>query len=167
MVAQLTTALLAGGNVAPHRSMPTQDSLLPAASVTYMGDQAKSDGDARTGIPDFVHRTIFVVDVVDRADDGPSLRTKLAAHSTIICTTLLTNLAWGGDTLEGLETVVHSVDLPPEGSVYLGRLQVQITALTRSVWEPVTTDLPDFATVQATIDTGDNQTGITIPVPTT
>ena len=51
MVAQLTTALLAGGNVAPHRSMPTQDSVLPAASVTYMGDQARSDGDARTGIP--------------------------------------------------------------------------------------------------------------------
>lgn len=167
MRAQLHAAGVAGGNVERDRNEPTQDDALPWANVVVGADIARPDGDARTGIPTFIHTVTVSVVVYDKGASGLDLRGNLAAHAEAVLTSLLSDLAWWGGYVEGIGALRQIYESPPDGNYIAGRVQVQLDLLLRSSWAPA---LPaaNFATLSAGVATpsGTPQPGITIAVPT-
>lgn len=164
---QLVAANLCGGNVERERNEPGTDDDLPYALINVGMDDAKPDGDERTGIPRFVHTVTIVVACYDKADTGLALKTALATHAGAVYASLFGNLAWQGGLVEGISGARQIYETPPEGNHLSGRVQVQLDIKLRSSWPPA---LPadDLATVGVGLDVPDGtpQPGITIDVPT-
>lgn len=164
---QLIAASIAGGNVDKDRNEPTGSLDLPSIQVAIGPDIAIAEGDPRTGIPRFEHKSTLTVVAYDHADSGPQLRAKLAAHAEAIMTCLLGDLAWQQDAVEGIAGLRQVYEAPPDGNEIAGRVQVQFDVLLRTHWPPV---LPAdvLATVSAGVAVADGtpQPGITVTVPT-
>lgn len=128
--------------VTKHRLLPTDEktAIFPIVNVTWTSDHAPSSGGPRTGNPTFEHTTTLIIEVLDRANDGIDLRTKLSSHGQALLQELLTETAWGGDVLEGISQVNQQVDLPVEGNYQIGRLQITLQALSHSQWAQIATD---------------------------
>lgn len=164
MRAQIVT--LGYANVQKHGVQPTMDGdVWPMINVTWTSDKAPSRGGPRTGNPTFDHTTTLIVEVIDKANDGIGLRTKLSAHGQALMSLLLSDLGWGGEVLEGIAQVHQQVDLPIEGNFTLGRLQIGFEALSNSSWFADAAALPDFggADVRTTDALPGLGTTITIP----
>jgi len=162
--ARLIAVNCCAGRVEKNAGMPTDDATLPFADIFVAKDSAVPDGDSRTGYPKFIHTTKLVVEITDKANDGPELKTKLATHGELVLAALLSDLRWGDPVLEGIAGVDQTYNQPPDGNHTLGAVQIQIDLLWRSAWPPITSTLPSFAGV--TINAG-NGIGATVPVPTT
>lgn len=167
--ARLAAAGICGGAVTKNLGTPSEDARLPSADVFVASDGGRRDGDARAGLPTFVHTTKLVVEITDHANSGPELKAKLCAAAEAALDALLCDLSWGGTVLEGIDGIEQTYNQPPEGRAFLGAVQLQIDLLWRSGWQPRTTTLPDFAGMSARVPAPDGSPlpGIDITVPTT
>lgn len=161
--ARLIAVNCCGGLVEKNAGMPTDDLHLPFCSVFVAKDTGTPDGDSRTGYPAFIHMTKLVVEITDKANDGPELKDKLAAHGELVLAALLSDLGWGGTVLEGIGGIDQTYNQPPDGNHTTGAVQVQIDLQWRSAWPPLTSALPAFSGVTVTAGGG---IGATIPIPT-
>lgn len=145
---QLAAAGVCGGNVEANRGLPTDEEVLPLAIVICTGDDMRPDGAANTGIPRFVHTTTFAVTACDMDDGGDEVRARLAQHGQTILTSLLTDWTWRGQHIEGVSSIRHIPNVPPEGASFVARMEIQIDVISRTDWTPqLPADTGDFAEV--------------------
>lgn len=160
---RLVATGFAGGNLLKHRDPPTTADELPLAGITYDNDDAKADGDPRTGTSDFQHKLTLVIDVLDTGVDGAATMTKLALHSEHIMRALCVDpWNWSADVVEGIDGVRNLTEKSPEGAEIVYRRQVQVDILYRSQWDPNTDAIEFLETVS--VDAG-NGAGAVFPVP--
>lgn len=156
-IAQRLIALnFCGGSVTESRMTPSQDEQLPTADVFVSGDEASPAGDARAGVPHFIHRTQLTVQVTDQGNTGKALKAKLETHARIVMGVVLKDPTLRVTLeqqlgLEGIGRVSRVYDQPPEGRQMTARVQVQFELLHRSRWDPDTDALPDLETVSVIV----------------
>lgn len=164
--ARLAAKGVAGGNVDANRSEPTRDEELPFCVVYIAGDKAEPDGDANMGVPDYVHVSQIVVEVIHKAASGPALKTALYTDAQRILDVLLSDHSWWQDQTadadaEALGRFDVKYDTPPEGEMIVGRVQVALDVRHRTTWPPVITD--DLAVLHLTTPvTGDRTAPIQV-----
>lgn len=172
--ARLVAAGLAGGAVYADHGEPSQDDKLPYCNVFVGMDSAEPEGDPRTGIARYEHKTVLVIEYIARANAIRALKALLGIVSEGILQQLLASREWatldGEPFIEGFGSVKRVYDMPPEGNHLMGRVQIQIDVLHRSYWSEPTTSLVDLAAISVgfDLDNGDDAPviGATLTVPT-
>lgn len=172
--ARLLLTGLAGGNIDVDRGNPTTDPILPYVNIYVQGDSATADGGPRTGVAKFDHGIMLMIEMLARGNTQRAVKAGLAIASEGILDALLADRKWallgGKECIEGFGKINRMYDFPADGNHLLGRLQVQIEVLHRTLWAPSTDDLPDLANISfgVDLDNGDDTPpiGIIIDVPT-
>jgi len=153
-VARLTAAGVCAGNVDKDRAEPASVDELPIAIVHVMTDKAKADGDARTGVPDFVHELALCVDIFAKGQSGAGVKSYLYAAGEAVMQALLADQGWVGIG-EGINTVEQAYLLSKEGEFTFSGLRIEFAILHRTTWPPSAANLPDFDGLTIAIETGD------------
>ncbi len=163
---RLIAAEVAGGNILIERNEPSRDEDLPVGVVYVTDDKMQPDGPPNQGVPDFVHTTTIVVEIIDKAASGPALKSTLFAHAQLVLDTLLPDHTWWQDRTddadaESIDRVDVKYDTPPEGELIVGRLQVHIDLKHRTTWPPAVPDALETIHVTTPV-TGDRTAPINV-----
>lgn len=138
---QLAAYGVCNGRIDVNREEPATSGKMPAANVFAGDDSGEADGDVRAGPPEFVHTLKLVVEIVDVERDGEALLTRLSRHGADVTDCLFCDLAWGnhpGAQIEGIASVKQIRVNEPRGDRKLGRVQIIIEVVHRSVFLPRT-----------------------------